>query len=289
MLSSLAPAKVNLFLHVGAPTADGFHPICSLMAFADVGDVVRLDPFGQGFFVEGAFAEGLTGEGDNLVARARRTLSARTGREGFFGLILEKRLPIAAGLGGGSSDAAAALRLMRAYLGLTLDAEALREMAKDLGSDTPACVEPRPMIAEGRGERLRPPPAFPDLPVVLVNPRAPSPTGPVYRAYDLAVAPQGANAPVWPDRFSSVRDMAGALELCRNDLEAPALALTPVIGEVLDALRAAPEPLLVRMSGSGATCFALCETPQSAKALAARLHRAHPDWWIADGRIGGVR
>jgi len=288
-LERLAPAKVNLFLHVGAPTPDGFHPVCSLMAFADLGDRVTLTPGMRGFRIVGPFASGLAEEGDNLVTRARdAVLAAASALSAGFGLTLHKALPVASGLGGGSSDAAATLRLVRDHLGLSMDDSSLRAIAAQLGSDTPACVDPRPVIATGRGERLASCPSFPDLPIVLVNPGVSSPTGPVYRAYDAKVTPEGANAPTWPDRLASPGDMAAFLATCRNDLQAPAVRLQPAIGEALAEIDAAPEALLTRMSGSGATCFALCADPRGAETLATRLAAARPDWWIRAGTLAGA-
>jgi 4-diphosphocytidyl-2-C-methyl-D-erythritol kinase len=288
-MQRLAPAKVNLFLHVGAPMADGFHPVCSLMAFADLGDQVTLTLGERGFRVMGPFAAGLAEEGDNLVTRARDAVLAKVSAPpAAFGLTLHKALPVASGLGGGSSDAAATLRLVRDGLGLDLDNDGLRDIAAGLGSDTPACVDPRPVIATGRGERLAPCPAFPDLPIVLVNPGVASPTGPVYRAYDAQVSPMGANAPPWPARVSSPADMAAFLTTCRNDLQAPAVALQPAIAEALAEIASAPEALLTRMSGSGATCFAICADMETAEGLATQLTAARPDWWVRPGVLGGV-
>jgi 4-diphosphocytidyl-2-C-methyl-D-erythritol kinase len=282
-----APAKVNLFLHVGAPGDDGFHPVCSLMVFADVGDEVRLAPGEAGLRIEGPFAAGLAGEGDNLVLRARDALLAQGGRPADFGLVLAKGLPIASGLGGGSSDAAATLRLIRDALALDLDDAALRAIAATLGSDTPACIDASPVIATGRGDVLATAPPLPTLPAVLVNPGVPSPTGAVYRAYDRAVAPEGANAPAWPDALACVQDVARFLGECRNDLEAPALASAPPIGEALRLLSAQPEVLIARMSGSGATCFALCPEPEAASRLASRLAADQPGWWVRACALGG--
>lgn len=279
-MKSFAPAKVNLFLHVGPPSADGFHPICSLMVFADVGDDVRLARGGAGLAIEGPYAAGLEDGPDNLVLRARDALLARLGRRPDFGLVLEKRLPIASGLGGGSSDAAATLRLLREAMAPQLDDSVLLEIAAGLGSDTPACVAATAVIASGRGEILDPAPPFPDLPAVLVNPGIASPTGPVYLAYDRAVDPRGAEGPAWPRSLPTPRAVAEFLAGCRNDLQAPAISLTPAIGEALGALAEADEALLARMSGSGATCFALCESVGEAEALSARLAAGHPAWWV---------
>ncbi len=286
-MKSFAPAKVNLFLHVGPPSADGFHPICSLMAFADVGDDVRLARGGEGLAIEGPYAAGLEDGPDNLVLRARDALLARLGRRPDFGLVLEKRLPIASGLGGGSSDAAATLRLLREAMAPQLDDSVLLEIAAGLGSDTPACVAAAAVIASGRGEILARPPAFADLPAVLVNPGIASPTGPVYRAYDRAVDPRGAEGPVWPRTLPTPRAVAEFLAGCRNDLQAPAIALSPQIGEVLGLLANAEEALLARMSGSGATCVALCEGLGAAETLAARLAADHSSWWVRACVIAG--
>jgi 4-diphosphocytidyl-2-C-methyl-D-erythritol kinase len=286
-----APAKVNLYLHVGPPAADGYHPISSLMVFADVGDVVRLAPAeAMDFEVEGPFSGGLAGEGDNLVTRARDQALKGLAPPPFR-LTLDKRLPIAAGLGGGSADAAAALLLVRDHLeagGMEApDDVAVTASARSLGADVAACLESIPVIATGRGDILDPAPGLPRLHAVLVNPLAPSPTGPVYRAYDAAGAPGSAEAPALPARFGSPRDVVDFLEATRNDLEAPAVSLQPLIGEVLASLAEAPEAAFVRMSGSGATCFALCDDDAAARRLAAGLKRAHPVWWIRACRLGG--
>ncbi|HXQ14802.1 MAG TPA: 4-(cytidine 5'-diphospho)-2-C-methyl-D-erythritol kinase [Caulobacteraceae bacterium] len=282
----LAPAKVNLFLHVGRLRSDGYHPVCSLATFADVGDVVRLTSAEtMGFSIEGPFAETLAGEADNLVTRARDLLLA--GRDvAPFHLTLDKRLPIAAGLGGGSSDAAAALRLIGEAIGLQ-DQAAAQAVARQLGADALMCLDATPVLAEGRGDDLSPPPAFPDLPAVLVNPLRASPTGPVYRAYDDAGSPGGADRPDWPAEVSSVSAVAAFLADCRNDLEAPAIGLQSAIAEVLAALAARPETLLARMSGSGATCFALCADLAERDALALALADAHGDWWVQPCRLAG--
>lgn len=294
-IKRFAPAKVNLLLHVGAPGADGYHPITSLATFADdVGDVIELSlaPEMQ-FAVEGPFAEGLAGEGANLVLRARdMVLAGLAEAPAPFRLTLDKQLPIASGLGGGSSDAAATLKLLGDAFewewlqGDDLDL-ALAEQADALGADMAMCLRALPVIAEGRGEALSFPPVFPDLDAVLVNPLKPSPTGAVYRAYDVAVAPGGAAPPDWPDMMDTARDVAAFLAGCRNDLEAPAISLQPAIAEVLAALRQRPETLIARMSGSGATCFALCADRREARDLAFSLSSFHPDWWIQPCRLAG--
>ena len=279
--TAFAAAKVNLYLHVAPPTPDGYHPIASLMAFADLGDTVSAAPAGVlSMTIDGPFGHGLSAGPDNLVLRAAAALLERAGRtDAGAALVLTKALPIAAGLGGGSSDAGAALRLINALLGLGLDEAALEDVAAGIGADGAACLRGRMLVAEGRGERLSPAPAMPPLPAVLVNPGVPSPTGPVYRAYDASGAPGRADR-ADHGSFSTVRDVAAWLAETRNDLEPPALALEPRIGEALEALRAEPEALFVRMSGSGATCFALCEDRAAAEALADRLAAGHPGWWV---------
>jgi 4-diphosphocytidyl-2-C-methyl-D-erythritol kinase len=287
--AAFAAAKVNLYLHVGALDADGFHPLSSLMVFADVGDRLGLRA-GEalGLSVGGRFGEGLGAGEDNLVLRAARALIAAIDTAPpRFCLTLTKDLPLAAGLGGGSSDAGAVLRLIRDTMAPQVDDAALEAIAVSLGSDGAACLWARPVIAEGRGERLSPAPRLPRLDAVLVNPLVASPTGPVYRAYDATGAPGGADRPAMPKAFESAEELAGFLALCRNDLEAPAASLAPAIGDVLETLRSEPETLLARVSGSGATCFALCAGDIEAKTLTERLERMRPGWWVRRCRLGG--
>jgi 4-diphosphocytidyl-2-C-methyl-D-erythritol kinase len=290
-LSAFAPAKVNLFLHVGGLGAQGYHPISSLMVFADLGDEVSIQASdAPGFETTGAFGTDIPDGDDNLVMRAARAFhAAAPGPTPPYRLLLEKRLPIAAGLGGGSSDAGAALRLLRDALAPQLADVTLEALASELGADGAACLWGRSVMAEGRGERLSSPPVLPVLNAVLVNPRVPSPTGAVYRAYDAAVAPEGDSRPWMPDAFESAEEVAAWLTVAtRNDLEAPAVALEPRIGAVLDMLRAEPESLLTRMSGSGATCFALCAGDIEAEGLVERLESLRPDWWVRRCRLGGA-
>jgi 4-diphosphocytidyl-2-C-methyl-D-erythritol kinase len=283
----LAAAKVNLFLHVGPLRADGYHPVCSLATFADIGDLVRLSPAeAMAFAIDGPFGASLAGEADNLVTRARDlALAAHPGAPSFR-LTLEKRLPIAAGLGGGSSDAAATLRLIGEALGAG-EGPASEAIARQLGADALMCLEARPVLAKGRGDDLSAPPAFPDLPAVLVNPLKPSPTGAVYRGYDEAGAPGNADPPAWPAALPTIDAVAAFLAGCRNDLEAPAIALQPAIAEVLAALRGRRESLLARMSGSGATCFAICAGLAQRDALAAAIAAAYPGWWVRSCTLAG--
>ncbi|WP_299004246.1 4-(cytidine 5'-diphospho)-2-C-methyl-D-erythritol kinase [uncultured Caulobacter sp.] len=287
-LSAFAPAKVNLFLHIGGPDTEGYHPISSLMVFADVGDQVMIQPSdAPGFETTGPFGASIPAGDDNLVLRAARAFHAKLGGPvPPYRLILDKRLPIAAGLGGGSSDAGAALKLLRDALAPRLADDALEPLAASLGADGAACFRATALMAEGRGEVLSPAPALPPLHAVLVNPGVPSPTGAVYRAYDAAVHPEGAARPFVPSELETAEETAAWLGVAtRNDLEAPAVSLQPLIGEALDVLRDQPESLLVRMSGSGATCFALCAGDIEAETLAERIEAVRPDWWVRRCRL----
>jgi 4-diphosphocytidyl-2-C-methyl-D-erythritol kinase len=285
-IERFAPAKVNLYLHVGPVAADGYHPVSSLMAFADVGDTVRLRPAAAlGFGLEGPFAEALALDADNLVTRARDRFLACLGQSTSpFELSLVKSLPIAAGLGGGSADAAAALRLLSDWLsgqGLaTPGDDMLTAIARDLGADVAACLMSRALIGRGRGDEITPAPLLPPLDAVLVNPGAPSPTGRVYRAFDESAAAPSADDPELPTAFTSTSEVVALLEATRNDLEAPAVALEPLIGQALEALAGDPDTMLARMSGSGATCFAICADQQAALRLAARIATRFPGWWV---------
>jgi len=293
MAHRLAPAKVNLFLHVGPEGADGYHPLVSLVTFANVGDVVTMRRARDDRFeVEGPFAAELAGEADNLVLKARDLpFEADPQERPPLAIRLNKRLPVAAGLGGGSADAAATLRLL-ADLGLAVarsDAPYLEQLARRLGADLPMCLAGLPAVAEGKGERLGPPPVFPDIDAVLVNPLKPSPTGSVYRAYDEAGAPGGTDAPDWPEAMETTDELVAFLAGCRNDLEAPAISLQPAIGEVLAALKGRPHTRLARMSGSGATCFAICASDRAARDLALAIGDERRDWWVRSCRLAGFR
>jgi 4-diphosphocytidyl-2-C-methyl-D-erythritol kinase len=289
--SAFAPAKVNLFLHVGPPAADGYHPLCSLMTFADVGDrlaATMQDAAALELVVRGPFAGGAPAGPDNLVLRAAHALLRRArGPVPPVRLVLEKSLPVAAGLGGGSSDAGAALRLLREMLGLDVDDAALEAIAAELGADGAACLWGRPVIAEGRGERLSPAPVLPVLDAVLVNPRVPVSTPAVYRALDASGRFGDIARPPMPAAFEDAAETAAWLATQRNDLEAPAIAAAPEVGAVLATLAGEPETLLARVSGSGGTCFALCAGDIEAEGLAERLEAMAPDWWVRRCRLGG--
>lgn len=284
--TALAPAKVNLFLHVGPVDPDGFHPLASLAAFADVGDGLRIERSGHlSLTVSGPFATALNDGGDNLILRALRTLGEVAGTgDPAIAVHLDKQLPIAAGLGGGSSDAGAALKLARDLLGLTMDDAALAGIAGRIGSDGPLCLFARAAWAEGRGDSLTPEPRLPPLPALLVNPRVPSLTGDVYRAYDagpVATADRPTDPRDWS--LSTVLDWLAAQ---RNDLEFPAVARAGAVGEALAILGDLPGARLTRMSGSGATVFALFETREEAERAGQLVNGVRPDWWVRSTTLG---
>lgn len=280
MNTILAPAKINLYLHVGAPRADGYHPLWSLVVFADAGDRLTLGPSDAlTFELEGPYAEALAGEADNLVVRAVREL-ATGGKLPPVWLTLDKQLPIAAGLGGGSSDAAAALRLVRDHSFPQVDDATLLAILGRIGADGPMCLAARPVIASGRGDQLTPAPVLPPLHAVLVNPGVACPTGAIYAAFDRAGAFRAVEPGDLRERYETAEALADDLARCRNDLEPAARAHDPAVGEAIDLLASRPETLLARLSGSGATSFALCANAKAAKALADYVARVRPSWWV---------
>lgn len=273
-LCVFAPAKVNLSLHVTGQRSDGYHLLESLVAFADVGDQLTVAPASTTLLrVSGPEALGVPDGSENLV----RQVADGLWPEREFALHLTKALPSAAGIGGGSSDAAAMARAGAAMMGQELSAAALLPF----GADVPMCYRPRPWQVSGIGEGLQQV-DLPQAPAVLVNPRIAVPTGPVFAGLSRKEnPPMGA----WPAP-RTVTDLAQWLLQQRNDLEAPARALAPEIGLALSALSATRGALISRMSGSGATCFALFETSEQARAAAADLRHAHPSWWIHPTELG---
>lgn len=283
LLADRAPAKVNLTLHIlGRRAGDGYHALESLVAFAGTADRLTLKADAPlGLTVSGPTAGPAGPTDDNLVLRAARGLAARLPglRTGTFHLV--KRLPVAAGIGGGSSDAAAALRLLARLNDLPVDHDAVVAVAQETGADVPVCLDPRARMMRGAGETIGPALGLAPLPAVLINPGVPVATAPVFKALGLAVGQDLAGAP----HPAIARDMGAdallsALAEARNDLEPPALTVAPVIGEVLAALRARG-CRLARMSGSGATVFALFADRRGAVQAAAALRAAHPAWWVA--------
>ena len=268
--TALARAKVNLALHVVGRRADGYHLLDSLVVFADFGDRITVAP-GQGLrlTVTGPQGGGLTADDDNLCLRAARAMAGPGAQ-----ITLEKHLPVASGIGGGSADAAATLQALARLWRLPLpDAAAVLA----LGADVPVCLAGRPARMEGVGEVLSPLLPLPAAWLVLVNPGVAVSTPAVFRALERR---DNARLPATLPRLATAEELAAFLMMQRNDLEAPAMALAPVIGQVRSALSAQSGCLMARMSGSGATCFGLFPDALNAAAAAAALRQAQPGWWV---------
>jgi 4-diphosphocytidyl-2-C-methyl-D-erythritol kinase len=269
--AGFARAKINLTLHVTGRRADGYHLLDSLVSFAGVGDLVEVTDPGTGFTLTGPEAGALTDDPDNLCLKAARAMG------GGVAVRLQKNLPVASGIGGGSADAAAVLRAM-VRLGRPLPSP---DAVLALGADVPVCLADRPVRMTGVGERLLPvdlPPGW----LVLVNPRVKVPTPAVFAALALRDNP----AMPEPGRLADLRSLVALLLACRNDLEAPALTLAPVIAEAKAALAAQPGCLMARMSGSGATVFGLFAAAAEAADAAAAISRARRDWWVTAAPMG---
>ncbi|HEV7344967.1 MAG TPA: 4-(cytidine 5'-diphospho)-2-C-methyl-D-erythritol kinase [Devosia sp.] len=277
----LAPAKVNLALHVTRRREDGYHDLESLVVFADVADELQATPAdADSLSVSGPFARGLTlGEG-NLVSRAVAAFRARwpDAVPGGLALHLVKNLPVAAGIGGGSADAAAALRLMSSLSDRPIPVVELADMAAGLGADVPACLVSTPLIARGVGEVLAPLPGFPDCYIVLVNPMVPLATADVFRrlrAHDNYPLPE------LPSPLTRPAQLGIWLAETRNDLQPPAVKLVPIIGDIVADLAETHGCMLARMSGSGATVFGLFGSSGQAHQAAQVMRAANPDYWVA--------
>jgi 4-diphosphocytidyl-2-C-methyl-D-erythritol kinase len=287
-----APAKINLTLRVLGRRADGYHELESLVAFAGVGDALTFAPGGAlTLAVSGPTAQAAGDNADNLVLKAARALAGRIAGLTLGSFALSKRLPVAAGLGGGSADAAAALRLLARANGVALDDPRLMQAAQATGSDVPVCLDPKPRLMRGVGDVLSAPPDLPRLFAVLVNPGVAVSTRDVFAGLNLASGPAsgGASSPAplvlegWGGEPTA---FVAALAKERNDLEAPAIELEPAIANVLAVLQALPDCRLARMSGSGATCFGLFPTNAAAAAAARTLRVGYPQWWVRATVLG---
>jgi len=268
-----APAKLNLFLHVTGKRVDGYHTLQSAIVFVDVGDELTLsrqDEFS--IDIEGPFAASLGDPEENLVCKAARLLAGYYKIPLSGKITLIKNLPAASGLGGGSTDAAAALQGLAKLWNLPDDPFLLPRLAQQLGADVPACLYKKPVWAEGIGEKLTILPDMPALHFVLANPLVPTPTPEVFRRFCGPFSQ--------PLRFSGRRDWSADLKTCRNDLTEAAVTVTPVIREVLAGLAATAGCRLCRLSGSGATCFGVYSTAGDAVAAAQTLKTSYPNWWI---------
>ena len=282
-------AKVNLSLRVVGRRADGYHDLESVVAFADCADRLSLTPGAELHLkTTGPMAQACGEVADNLVFKAAQLLGERIPRLKLGEFTLDKALPVAAGIGGGSADAAAALRLLARANGLALDDARLIEVARLTGADVPVCLASAACVMTGVGETLQPL-SLPKMPCVMVNPRVPVATKDVFKALGLrhgellVGVTDVIQAAAWPEQGASVEDWVEALAASSNDLEAPAMRLQPVIGEVLSALSATNGAWLARMSGSGATCFAIFENTADAQRAAQKLQLDHPQWWVHAG------
>lgn len=287
-LATRAPAKINLTLHVlGRRAGDGYHELESLVVFTGAGDGLTLDPGPDlGLTVTGPTAGPAGPLGDNLVIRAARHLERQRPGLALGTFHLVKRLPVAAGIGGGSSDAAAALRLLARLNRMAADDPALLAAARATGADVPVCLDPRARMMLGAGETIGPALRLTPIPAVLINPGVPVETAPVFRALGLTPGQRHPGDPhptIGPALAPEA--LLQALVPARNDLEAPARQLAPVIDDALGALRGKAGCRLARMSGSGATVFGLYGDRSQASAAARAIRAAHPNWWVASALL----
>lgn len=286
--SEPAPAKVNLTLRILGKRADGYHDLESLVVFAQLADHVTLTlDAALGLDVDGPTAAAAGEVADNLVLRAVRELAGRTDGLRLGRFALTKHIPVAAGLGGGSSDAAAALRLIMRVNGIARDNARVMDAARATGADVPVCLDPRPRVMRGIGDVLSAPLELPALPAVLVNPGVPVPTRDVFARLGLMPGERrGVVDQIDADRLKERAPLLAYLKSRPNDLEAPAIALQPAVAAVLGELARLDGCLLARMSGSGATCFGLFETDAAAASAAKILSTSHPKWWVAPTVFG---
>jgi 4-diphosphocytidyl-2-C-methyl-D-erythritol kinase len=284
-------AKVNLSLRVVGRRTDGYHDLESVVAFADCADRLTLEPGAElKLTTTGPLAAACGETADNLVFKAAKLLADAVPNLKLGAFALEKVLPVAAGIGGGSADAAAALRLLARLNGLSLDDPRLRKVALATGADVPVCLFSRACDMTGVGEQLLPL-KLPSMPCVMVNPRVPVATKDVFQALGLRNGEllvgitDVIEAPAWPEEGASIADWVDVLATVPNDLEAPAMRIEPVIGDVLEALRASAGVKLARMSGSGATCFAIFGEAADAHAAAETIRCDHSGWWVHAGTL----
>ena len=288
VVEEFAAAKINLALHVTGRRDDGYHLLDSIVAFADVGDVLRLGRSSTtALTVSGPFGQSLQGEVENLVLAAARSWAGQYGASDQGAEIeLIKALPVASGIGGGSADAAAALRGLNRLWHVEPPADGMNSLALGLGADVPVCLQGCSCRMSGIGERIAAIGQMPEFAAILVNPAVPVATAQVFSRIGLKPGGKGNGALDAVPASSDAGDWLTWLKDQRNDMQAAAIELAPVIGECLAAIAGSEGCQLARMSGSGATCFGLFATPAQAKAAAAELSAAQPQWWVADTTIG---
>lgn len=281
-MKRFAPAKINLFLHVGDRRLDGYHDLLSLVVFADCGDTIAVAPRkGPVLEVTGPSAAGLDPSPSNLVVRAETVLrqwAAANGHEApRVSIRLDKHLPLASGIGGGSSDAAATLHALVEHWSLPIALEDLLVLGRSIGADVPVCLRGLPTLVAGDGDRLAPAPDLPGFALVLVNPRVEVPTAQVFGNLDVRT---GTYPHPFPAQMGSLRDFVAWLDRTSNDLASPAKQIAPQVMHAEHALTGSTGCLLARMSGSGATCFGIYPTIEAANTAAREIASAHPEWWV---------
>jgi 4-diphosphocytidyl-2-C-methyl-D-erythritol kinase len=281
MIRWQAPAKVNLFLHVTGRREDGFHTLQSLICFADIGDEISLEyaTTKDDFTITGEFAHAIAHNTDNLVWQMIEAVRNSGRHIPPLAITLEKNLPVAAGLGGGSCDAAAALHALESLTQIEIAPDARFRILASLGSDLPACYHAKTALMEDTGHRITPWPDLPDLGILLVNPRQPLPTGGIYRGVTAFRAEQSFSPPLSRDEWLAL------LANSTNDLQSVAEKQLPVIAEICRELHSLPDCLIARMSGSGASCFALFENREMAESAAQSYSHRHPSHWVKAGNI----
>lgn len=286
-IREFAPAKINLYLHVTGKREDGYHLLDSLIAFADIGDWIEVEESEElSLSIKGRFGNHLGGGEDNLVLRATRMLQDKASIKKGAKITLEKNLPIASGIGGGSADAAATLRALQKLWSSEslIPHHQLITLATSLGADIPVCLTNRTSYFGGIGEIIdKIPEELPETYILLMNPLIATPTPEIFRRRQGHFSPP-ARLLGWP---KDVQDLARELEARHNDLEKPAQEMVPIIGEMIGAIGGTPDCLLARMSGSGATCFGLYASAPAAMSAKKILEERYPNWWLAAGRLKG--
>lgn len=277
-----ARAKINLYLHVTGRRTDGYHCLDSLVVFAKLADIIEVEANSDlALSVDGPFAIGLPTDQNNLVLQAANSLAKAAGVPARARIKLHKKLPVAAGLGGGSADAAATLLALRALWDIPIDDIAMKSLAARLGADVPVCLATRPSMISGIGHDVSPAPPLPTFALLLVNPGQALATATVFEGLQNPFA----SSRPWLESLEHPAELAQSLTHRRNDLEPVARRLAPVIGEVIDALAALPRCRLARMSGSGTTCFGLFDDLAGAEIAAKILAAARTDWWVRASEI----
>lgn len=280
--TQFAPAKINLYLHVTGKRDDGYHLLDSLMAFVDFGDIIEVSPAGSlSLVISGPFAAGLEAGPDNLVLKAASGLQKLAGVTYGASITLQKNLPVASGIGGGSADAAATLKALCKLWQISPNSNKLLELALELGADVPVCLSSTAVFVSGIGETLIPAETLPQVPMVLVNPGVAVSTPTVFKARLGAFS----SANPFTNNKASFELLAELLAERNNDLMAPAISLAPEIGDALSLISSCQSNLLSRMSGTGATCFGLFSDQASAGAAAEKLQKLIPLWWVQETKL----